>query len=69
MVGGGKEPTLEVEEMTSGDGGWREGGSDDETISSSDGDNGRLEVKEEEKKQIRYDITQLTQYYTIILNK
>ena len=51
MVGGGKEPTLEVEDMTSGDNGRREDGGGDKTISNSDGDNNMIGVNEEEKQK------------------
>ena len=50
MVGGGKKPTLEVEEMTSGDKGQREDGGGDKIISNSDGENNRIEVKKKKKK-------------------
>jgi len=65
VVGGGKEPTLEVEEMTSSDNGQRENGGGDKTISNSIGDNNRIDVNEEEKqnktrknKRVRYDVAQ-----------
>ena len=51
MVGGGKEPTLEVEEMTSSDNDRRENGDSDKTISNSSGDYNRIKVNEEEKQE------------------
>ena len=51
VVGGGKEPTLEVEEMTSSDNDRRENGDSDKTISNSSGDYNRIKVNEEEKQE------------------
>ena len=48
--------------MTSSDNGRRENGGGDKTISNSIGDNNRIEVNEEEKKEknerVRYDVAQ-----------
>ncbi|KAF3492762.1 hypothetical protein DY000_02055710 [Brassica cretica] len=52
LLGVGKEPIHEEEEMTIGDcGGRREDSDSAETINSSNGDNVTLDMNEEQKKK------------------